>query len=81
MFALFGRQTSYSILGHCKTMLPVRKVMQFVSYLPKVENYLIPKQPKLKKLTFFNTNLTQNKIETVFVKIYQFNFDSHLFKG
>lgn len=56
-------------------MLLVGKVMQFVSYLSKVENYLLTKQTKLKKLMFFNTNLTKYKIETVFVKIYQFYFD------
>ena len=61
-------------------MLLVGKVMQFVSYLSKVENYLLTKQTKLKKLMFFNTNLTKYKIETVFVKIYQFYFDSYLFK-
>lgn len=61
-------------------MLLVGKVMQFVSYLSKVENYLLTKQAKLKKLMFFNINLTKYKIETVFVKIYQFYFDSYLFK-
>lgn len=61
-------------------MLLVGKVMQFVSYSSKVENYLLTKQTKLKKLMFFNTNLTKYKIETVFVKIYQFYFDSYLFK-